>query len=48
VVSAASPLFTTLEESRILGETAARAITRSDERVALLASGSLSRGLWPN
>jgi 3,4-dihydroxyphenylacetate 2,3-dioxygenase len=48
VVSIASPLFTSLEESRALGEATARAIAQSDERVAVLASGSLSHRLWPN
>ena len=48
VVSVASPLFTSPEESRVLGEAARRAIEQSDERVAVLASGSLSHRLWPN
>ncbi|MDI1264222.1 MAG: 3,4-dihydroxyphenylacetate 2,3-dioxygenase [bacterium] len=48
VVSVATPLFTSLEESRLLGEATYRAIVRSGERVALLASGSLSHRLWPN
>jgi 3,4-dihydroxyphenylacetate 2,3-dioxygenase len=48
VVSIASPLFTSLEESRALGEAVARAIATADERVAVLASGSLSHRLWPN
>ena len=48
VVSVASPLFTTLEESRMLGEAARRAIEGSRERVAVIASGSLSHRLWPN
>ena len=48
VVSVASPLFTSPEESRILGEAVRRAIEHSDERVAILASGSLSHRLWPN
>ncbi len=48
VVSIASPLFTSLEESRVLGEATRRAIERSDARVAILASGSLSHRLWPN
>ena len=48
VVSVATPLFTSLEESRILGEATRRAIARSGERVAVLASGSLSHRLWPN
>ncbi len=48
VVSVASPLFTSLEESRILGAATRRAIDESGERVAILASGSLSHRLWPN
>jgi len=48
VVSVASPLFTSLEESRLLGEATRRAIDKSGERVAILASGSLSHRLWPN
>ena len=48
VVSVASPLFGSFEESRILGEATRRAIEASDERVAVLASGSLSHRLWPN
>lgn len=48
VVSVASPLFTSFEESRILGEATRRAIQASGERVAILASGSLSHRLWPN
>jgi len=48
VVSIASPLFTSLEESRVLGEATRRAIECSNERVAILASGSLSHRLWPN
>ena len=48
VVSVATPLFTSLEESRILGEATRRAIEQSDERVAIIASGSLSHRLWPN
>lgn len=48
VVSIASPLFTTLEESRVLGEAVRRAIDQSGERVAILASGSMSHRLWPN
>jgi 3,4-dihydroxyphenylacetate 2,3-dioxygenase len=48
VVSVASPLFTSWEESRALGEATRRAIERSGERVAVLASGSLSHRLWPN
>jgi 3,4-dihydroxyphenylacetate 2,3-dioxygenase len=48
VVSVASPLFSSPEESRILGEATRRAIEESGERVAILASGSLSHRLWPN
>jgi 3,4-dihydroxyphenylacetate 2,3-dioxygenase len=48
VVSIASPLFTSVEESRALGEATQRAIDASGERVAVLASGSLSHRLWPN
>jgi 3,4-dihydroxyphenylacetate 2,3-dioxygenase len=48
VVSVATPLFTSLEESRILGEATRRAIARYPGRVAILASGSLSHRLWPN
>jgi 3,4-dihydroxyphenylacetate 2,3-dioxygenase len=48
VVSVASPLFTSLEESRVLGEAVRRAIDQSGERVAILASGSMSHRLWPN
>ncbi|RED21891.1 3,4-dihydroxyphenylacetate 2,3-dioxygenase [Rhodopseudomonas thermotolerans] len=48
VVSIACPLFTSIEESRALGEATRRAIDASDERVAILASGSLSHRLWPN
>ena len=48
VVSVASPLFTSFEESRILGEATRRAIDASGERAAILASGSLSHRLWPN
>jgi 3,4-dihydroxyphenylacetate 2,3-dioxygenase len=48
VVSVASPLFASLEESRILGEATRRAIAQSGERVAILASGSMSHRLWPN
>ncbi len=48
VVSIASPLFTTPEESRVLGEAVRRAVEASNEGVAVIASGSLSHRLWPN
>ncbi|MCK6373546.1 MAG: 3,4-dihydroxyphenylacetate 2,3-dioxygenase [Zoogloea sp.] len=40
--------FGSLEESRIVGEAVARAVARSDSRVALVASGSLSHQIWEN
>jgi 3,4-dihydroxyphenylacetate 2,3-dioxygenase len=48
VVSVASPLFTSVEESRILGEAVRKAIEQSNTNVALLASGSMSHTLLPN
>jgi 3,4-dihydroxyphenylacetate 2,3-dioxygenase len=48
VVSIATPLFTSLEESRTLGEATRRAAEASGERVAVIASGSMSHRLWPN
>ncbi|MGG6499079.1 UNVERIFIED_CONTAM: 3,4-dihydroxyphenylacetate 2,3-dioxygenase, partial [Bacteroidetes bacterium 56_B9] len=44
----AVPIFTTVDESRILGEAVRKAIEASNERVAVIASGSLSHKLWPN
>lgn len=48
VVSVASPLFTSVEESRLIGEAVWQAAKSSGERVAIIASGSLSHRLWPN
>jgi 3,4-dihydroxyphenylacetate 2,3-dioxygenase len=48
VVSVASPLFTSVEESRTLGEATRCAVEAGDGKVALIASGSLSHTLWPN
>jgi len=48
VVSIASPLFAAVEESRKLGAAVARAVECGRSTVALLASGSLSHGLWTN
>lgn len=48
VVSIASPLFGSFEESKILGEATRNAIEKIDGNVALIASGSLSHRLWPN
>ena len=36
------------DESRIVGEAIGEAIEASDERVLLVASGSLSHKIWPN
>ncbi len=48
VVSVASPLFTSVDESRTLGDAVRRAVEVCDRKVALIASGSLSHRLWPN
>lgn len=48
VVSIASPLFTSIEESRVLGEAIRAAALASGQKVAVIASGSLSHRLWPN
>ena len=40
--------FGSLEESRVVGEAVARAVVRSDSKVALVASGSLSHQIWEN
>jgi 3,4-dihydroxyphenylacetate 2,3-dioxygenase len=48
VVSIAVPIFTTVDESKIIGEATRQAIEASGERVAIIASGSLSHKLWPN
>lgn len=48
VVSAASPLFATMDEFRRFGEATRRAIEKSDCNVAVLASGSLSHQLISN
>ncbi|KAB2920175.1 MAG: 3,4-dihydroxyphenylacetate 2,3-dioxygenase [Hyphomicrobiaceae bacterium] len=48
VVSVASPLFTSVDESRTLGDAVRRAVEACDRKVALIASGSLSHRLWPN
>jgi 3,4-dihydroxyphenylacetate 2,3-dioxygenase len=47
-VAVAVPLFTSVEESRVLGEATRRAVEASDATVAILASGSMSHRLWPN
>ena len=48
VVSVASPLFTTADESRTLGSAVRDAVLASGSRVGIIASGSLSHRLWPN
>lgn len=48
VLSAAAPIFASVEENRRFGEAARRAIQRSDSKVAVLASGSLSHKLVSN
>lgn len=48
VLSVASPILTTVEESRQLGEVVRDAARASGSRVALIASGSLSHALWSN
>lgn len=47
-VSIACPLLTSVDESRLLGEAIREAVEASDENVALIASGSLSHGLFSN
>jgi len=48
VLPAASPLFATIEENRRFGEACGRAIARSERKVAVLASGSLSHKVCSN
>lgn len=48
VLSAAAPIFASVEENHRFGEAARRAIQRSDSKVAVLASGSLSHKLVSN
>jgi 3,4-dihydroxyphenylacetate 2,3-dioxygenase len=48
VVSAASPIFASVDDNRRFGEAVRRAIDRSDAKVAVLASGSLSHKLIGN
>ena len=40
--------YSSIEENRLFGEILARAVEKSDRKVALLASGSLSHNFWPN
>jgi len=48
VLSAAANQFADIEEGKVFGEIVADAIRRSDRKVALLASGSLSHQFAPN
>ena len=49
VLSVAGWMYdSTFEETRIVGEALRDAISASERRVALLASGSLSHRIWPN
>ncbi len=48
VLPVAAPLFATVEENRLFGAAARRAIERSDLKVAVLASGSMSHKLVGN
>ena len=48
VVSAASPIFASVDDNRRFGEAVRRAIDRSNTKVAVLASGSLSHKLVSN
>jgi 3,4-dihydroxyphenylacetate 2,3-dioxygenase len=40
--------FSSIEENRVWGAAIASAIKKSDRKVAVLASGSLSHAFWPN
>jgi 3,4-dihydroxyphenylacetate 2,3-dioxygenase len=48
VVSAAAPIFASVDDNRRFGEAVRRAIDRGDAKVAVLASGSLSHKLVSN
>jgi 3,4-dihydroxyphenylacetate 2,3-dioxygenase len=48
VVSVAANQFASVDEGRRMGAAIAEAIGRSERRVAVLASGSMSHQFWPN
>ncbi len=48
VLPVAANQFADIDENCIAGAAVARAIEKSDRKVALLASGSLSHAFWPN
>ena len=48
VLPIATNQFASIEEGRRAGAALAKAISRSDRKVALLASGSMSHAFWPN
>lgn len=45
---AAWSTFGSLDESRVVGEAVAKCVAKSDARVAIIASGSLSHQIWEN
>lgn len=48
VVPVASPVFASVDENKRFGEAVRRAVAKSKNKVAILASGSLSHQLFPN
>lgn len=48
VVPVAANQFANIDEGRRMGQAMAEAISQSDRRVGLLASGSMSHAFWPN
>ena len=48
VIPVACNQFASMEENRQFGAAIGKAIAKSDRRVSLLASGSLSHAFWPN
>jgi len=48
ILCVASNQYASIEEGRRFGAAVAEGIRRSDRKVALLASGSLSHAFWPN
>ena len=44
----ASPVFASVDENKRFGEAVRRAVAKSKNKVAILASGSLSHQLFPN
>ncbi len=48
ILCVASNQYASIDEGRQFGEAVAEGIARSDRKVAVLASGSLSHAFWPN